>query len=117
MDFSFDYSHLIGSSPVAAVILYVAVKVLKPLLSEYLSSMVSAVKANTESIEELIASEKRASQHNHAEHSEMIALLRVLTDSLLRLNEQEPKGQEKGEDLASRISRIESYLREEASDE
>ena len=115
MDFSFDYSHLIGSSPVAAVILYVAVKVLKPLLSEYLSSMVSAVKANTQSIEELIASEKRASQHNHAEHSEMIALLRVLTDSLLRLN-GEGNTAEKDEDLAARISRIEAYLKGESDE-
>ena len=85
MDFS-HFDGLIGSSPVALAIFWFGLKVLKPLLEKFLDGLVNAIKDNTATVKELIDSQGRASEHQHAEHKEMIALLHVLTNSLLGMN-------------------------------
>ena len=85
-----DPSHIIGSSPVAIVIFYVVVKVIKPLVESYLAGMTSAIKENTATVKELVEKQERVSEYQHAEHKEMTALLRILTDSLLRMNGDTP---------------------------
>ena len=81
-----DLSHLVASSPIAGVLYYVVVRVIKPLVENYLESMTNAIKENTATVKELVEKQDRASEHQHAEHAEMVALLRILTDSLLRMN-------------------------------
>ena len=83
----FDFSNLAGHSTLGGVILYVSVKVIKPLLESFLDGLVNAIKDNTEQVKTLVDRHDRASEHQHAEHKEMIALLNVLTNSLLSFKE------------------------------
>ena len=85
MDLS-HFEQLIGSSPIAAAIIWFGLKVLKPLIEKFLDGLVDAIKDNTATVKELIDSQGRASEKQHAEHKEMTALLHVLTNSLLRMN-------------------------------
>lgn len=93
----FDPSHLAGSSGVAVAILYVATRVIKPLLDKFLKSLPASIDANTEAVKELIASEQRASGYNREEHAQITAHLKVLTDTLLKINGRPPvKSDDKG---------------------
>ena len=109
--FHFDSSHLIGSSPVAGVILYVAIKVVKPLLAEYLENMTKAIRENTETVSKLVETETRASQHNMREHAEIVSHLKVLTDTLLKVNGRHPVETEKPKTTEDRVDAIEKYLK------
>lgn len=96
MDFlsGLDTGHLFGSTGVAAAIIYVAQKVVKPLLESFLSEMPRAIRENTEAVKELIESEQRASGYNREEHAEIVTHLKVLTNTLLTANGQAPISEE-----------------------
>ena len=87
MDMSnFDYSHLVGASPIAAVILYVMLRIVKPLTEKFLGDLISAIQELNTTSTSLIETEQKRDAKIQAEHAEIIALLHVLTDGLLRLN-------------------------------
>ena len=87
---AFDVSHFAGSTGVAGAIIYVAVKVIKPLLESFLKKMPDAINQNTAAVKELIEQQNRSSGYTREEHSEIAAHLKILTDSLLTLNGVNP---------------------------
>lgn len=112
---TFDASHLIASSPIAAVIYYVAVRVLKPLISNYLTSMVEAISENTKALNNLTEAENRASGYNREEHSKIVTNLEVLTNTLLTANGHPPTESmplSREEQVDKRLDEIEKFLQE-----
>ena len=87
---SFDSSHLLGSGGVAAAIVYVATRVVKPLLESFLDKMPNAIRENTEAVKALIESEQRASGYTREEHAQIATHLKLLTDTLLKVNGHTP---------------------------
>lgn len=85
-----DTGHLFGSTGVAAAIIYVAQKVVKPLLTEFLHKMPLAIDENTKAVRELIERQNRASGYNREEHAEIVTHLQILTNTLLKVNGEEP---------------------------
>ena len=83
---SFDASHLVGSGGVATALWFIATRVVRPLLEKFLADMPAAIRENTETVKDLVESNKRAAEYQHAEHKEMTALLHILSNSLLKLN-------------------------------
>ena len=118
---NFDTGHLAGSSGVAIAILWVAQKVVKPLLESFLEKMPKAISENTEAVKELIESEQRASGYTREEHAQIATHLKLLTDTLLKVNGHtrvKPQETEKGvnkrefDALREDVSKIIAHLRD-----
>lgn len=88
MDFlnGLDGGHLLGSGGVATAIWWVSVKVLKPLLEGFLDKMPKAIADNTSAVKELIEQQQRASGYTREEHATITTHLKLLTDTLLKVN-------------------------------
>ena len=88
MDFlqNLDSGHLLGSGGVATAIVYVAVKVLKPLLEGFLDKMPKSIDDNTSAVKELIEQQQRASGYTREEHAAITTHLKLLTDTMLKVN-------------------------------
>ena len=83
---NFDASHLLGSGGVATALWLVANRILKPLLESFLDKMPKAIADNTAAVKELIEQQQRASGYTREEHAAITTHLKLLTDTMLKVN-------------------------------
>ena len=121
---SFDWSHLAGASPVVAALIYIALKVLKPLLENFFTSLTEAIRENTsvvkalgEAIKALGEKQERANTYNATEHAKQDAKLNIIVDKTLQLNgEMQPQEKQelrehfRNEEAEERKNRMERYI-------
>ena len=120
MDFpsSIDIGHLFGSTGVATAIIYVAQKVVKPLLSEFLKKMPEAINENTQAVKTLIERQERANGYSREEHAEMVTHLKLLTNTLLKVNGEEPVNEPAADEPVTQadLTKLIRVLRGDAND-
>ena len=121
---SFDWSHLAGTSPVVAALIYIAFKVLKPLLENFFTNLTEAIRENTsvvkalgEAIRALGEKQEDANTLNATEHAEQNAKLNIIVDKTLQLNgEMEPEDKRelrehfRANEAEQRKNRMKRYL-------
>ena len=88
-----DVSSLIASRPVVGALIWISIKVVKPLCNKLIDALKSHGKAmeehlkeNTEEIRAAREAQERAADHNIKEHSAMLKGLEILTETILTTN-------------------------------
>ena len=56
------------------------------VVGEFFDDLTGAINNNTQTIKDLIEKNDRAHEHQHAEHTELITRMQVLTEHILKIN-------------------------------